>query len=628
MTAPPPRRRVTAVRPRRNWEWLALAGLVGAFLFLLWKFNFTQDDSYITFRYAANYADGHGLVWNIGERVEGYTNFLWLALLIFFHSFGAPYLLAAKTLGAMSGIAAIIVMFRLAREIAPESGLRASLAVAGLIAGNYAFVYWTIAGLETPLFAALIFGAFLLYHRRSWLLAPLITLAALTRPEGALLAMFFPLHRLMATHRLPRWELSVTALAILLGLPYVAFKLSYFGELIPNPFYAKTGWDLEQLRAGMKYAWEFARDFWLGGLFILPALIWFRRLPDIARAALAFSLLYVAYIVVVGGDVLKVGRFFLPVVGPLALASVIALEVGVRRAWATWAFAGLTLAAALWAPLDMVRAYHAQESGFNTKMTNVANFLLEHGEKDFSVATPTIGVIGYKLLGHEVIDMVGLTDTAVARHPQEPIPGISSSWRERKYNAEYILRRAPNYILFSTSVKPSSPGERALFLYPAFLDGYRMTGFFGANRVQIIYVRRNDSIGEITRTIDAGFVQVYAEGIQRWAEGKRREAITLFGTALNYIPGRPYGPLLHLLGNAYAGLGNNDMAQRAYDKALEIDSGIFLTHGELYVTYMPYPDLRERALLHRAYVAREAPWFLPHLDSQATEQVARKKAGR
>src|SRR3954468_9274361 len=40
-----------------------------------------QDDAFISFRYADNLARGNGLVWNLGEYVEGYTNFLWTILI-------------------------------------------------------------------------------------------------------------------------------------------------------------------------------------------------------------------------------------------------------------------------------------------------------------------------------------------------------------------------------------------------------------------------------------------------------------------------------------------------------------------------------------------------------------------
>ena len=40
----------------------------------------TQDDAFISFRYAENLANGQGLVFNPGERVEGYSNPLWTVL--------------------------------------------------------------------------------------------------------------------------------------------------------------------------------------------------------------------------------------------------------------------------------------------------------------------------------------------------------------------------------------------------------------------------------------------------------------------------------------------------------------------------------------------------------------------
>ena len=36
-----------------------------------------SDDAFISFRYAKNWSEGHGLVYNVGEWVEGYTNLLW-----------------------------------------------------------------------------------------------------------------------------------------------------------------------------------------------------------------------------------------------------------------------------------------------------------------------------------------------------------------------------------------------------------------------------------------------------------------------------------------------------------------------------------------------------------------------
>ena len=61
----------------------ALIGLTVIVVFVLNVrcYYFLSEDCFISFRYARNLVDGNGLVWNPGERVEGYTNFLWVLIL-------------------------------------------------------------------------------------------------------------------------------------------------------------------------------------------------------------------------------------------------------------------------------------------------------------------------------------------------------------------------------------------------------------------------------------------------------------------------------------------------------------------------------------------------------------------
>ena len=58
---------------------------MGACVFLVFLVNahayyFLCDDAFISFRYSRHLVDGLGLVWNPGEVVEGYTNFLWVLI--------------------------------------------------------------------------------------------------------------------------------------------------------------------------------------------------------------------------------------------------------------------------------------------------------------------------------------------------------------------------------------------------------------------------------------------------------------------------------------------------------------------------------------------------------------------
>ncbi len=92
--------------PIINWNYVIIVLSIAIFIFSCIKIDITQDDAYISFRYAANYLTGHGLVYNYGERVEGYTNFLWVMLLALLKGvFGINYFYSSRFIGVISGAA-------------------------------------------------------------------------------------------------------------------------------------------------------------------------------------------------------------------------------------------------------------------------------------------------------------------------------------------------------------------------------------------------------------------------------------------------------------------------------------------------------------------------------------------
>ena len=104
-------------------DWLAGEGLpkrlhllVGLFLPLyvlsvnMWRVHwFTYDDSYISFRYAVNLADGHGLVYNPGEYIEGYTNFSWTVMVALGLKLGIDPHVTVKVVGAAAAMGTLWV---------------------------------------------------------------------------------------------------------------------------------------------------------------------------------------------------------------------------------------------------------------------------------------------------------------------------------------------------------------------------------------------------------------------------------------------------------------------------------------------------------------------------------------
>jgi len=69
------------------------------FLFLCLCYVFLPesiDDAYITLRYSRNLMLGNGPVFNMGEHVEGYSNFIWMVVLALLGKLGISMPIAMK----------------------------------------------------------------------------------------------------------------------------------------------------------------------------------------------------------------------------------------------------------------------------------------------------------------------------------------------------------------------------------------------------------------------------------------------------------------------------------------------------------------------------------------------------
>jgi len=463
---------------------LLFAGLAIAAVILITQMRalwFTQDDAYISYRYAQNAIDGHGLVFNAGERVEGYTNFLWVILLILGGKLGFDFDTTAKAFGIASAIGlltlAVFATRRAWQAANLGNGVIPGIAAAIVLAANGSLAYWAVSGLETVFFAALAVAALYAWTVRSNWLIPLLVLASLTRPEGGLLWVIVLAGEWIWGDGV-KSALRLAGIGALLLLPFAVFKLIYYGSLLPNPFYAKTGFAWEYIQSGLEYIWLYFKEYGLYGAVGLLGITAVPVLPGRWRLWLVFWLVYTIYITMVGGDVLKAQRFFAPVHLPLLLTAVIGMGAMTRRflpkVAAHWPAAIVTIGIAGWSffiPREALTYIWGMERGLIQKMATVASYLKQTDTRQFSIAASTIGRLSYDLRGHHVIDMLGLTDSTIARHP-ESIPGNVSTWRERNFNATYLMAQDPDYILFSTGHKPSAPAERALMLHSEFRQNY------------------------------------------------------------------------------------------------------------------------------------------------------------
>ena len=132
--------------------YLGTAACAALFLYQILTFNVLQDDAFISFRYVQNWLNGHGLVFNMGAKVEGYTNFFWIILLAVLTKIGFPLIETARAAGALAAFAAMGLAAYSAEKFYPKRSSLWILTVPLLLAANGSLAFWAAAGLETGLF--------------------------------------------------------------------------------------------------------------------------------------------------------------------------------------------------------------------------------------------------------------------------------------------------------------------------------------------------------------------------------------------------------------------------------------------------------------------------------------------
>ena len=616
----------STARKTTSFVWigfLLLAVSLLAHFVLVYHYDFTQDDAYITFRYAANYLDGNGLVYNLGERVEGYTNFLWTILMILGGRLGLDFTSFSKVLGTAFGLGTIFILFFVGQFVfaglsPTRRGILSGLSclVLSLI---YSYAYWTVAGLETALFGFVVVSSLYFYMTRSMLTIPALVLGTLIRPEGGLVFVFVVLYEIIAYRSITRYAITIFAVYVIFLLPHAAFKLAYYNSLLPNPFYAKTSFNLQQLINGLEYTGQFFWHYLAAGIFIFPAVLLFRKLARPIQTLMIFVLVYTLYITFIGGDVLKVHRFFVPLFPLFALVVVAGLYQLFRRLPVFILAVAALLAWQLIVPREHIDTFHGREKGLAYKMILLMNNLLATDESDFTVAASTIGMVGYKLQGHTVIDLLGLTDSTIARHPEPPVEGLESTWKETQFNSRYLLSRKPDYIIFSTGTKPSAPAERALFLYSSFLHSYRAIGFFLGTKMHSIYKRFGDIPDEITRDVDVAFVQNFNQAVNLVGDDKadNLEALGFLDLALKYSPQPVFPYVYYYMSEANRKLGNVAASYNFLKRAAAEDTLAYEVYKDLYF-YEYRLGNYAAAEEYRRRTAALVPWYMPRLDSLVT----------
>ncbi len=293
----------------------------------LYFWDHVTDDAYISFRYAERLLDGDGLTFNPGEKVEGFSNPLWIFVIAASSKITSVELPSiSRIIGFLLSLFTFLFLYLISEKLFKD--YRSSLVFifsSLVIFGTPGFHTYSTTGLEGPLLGFLLISSvyFSLSNSKKHLsiAAFLIGLVGITRPEGPLYGILWLLFTFKSypggwsdfVKRTIIWLTPISA--------YVIFRLLYFKQLLPNTAYAKPSGTYGYLFGtsdSLMYFVVLSIPLTLVLLFYYYNFSkhdnnFFSTISGIILANLIF-------LIYAGGDWMLFGRFILPVWPILVLA--------------------------------------------------------------------------------------------------------------------------------------------------------------------------------------------------------------------------------------------------------------------------------------------------------------------
>lgn len=512
-----------------------LAGVLAvAVLIFAELFNFAAhpfEDAAILMRYSQHIAQGHGIVWNLGQPpVDGATDFLFMIVVALVTKLGVPLTRAPQWLSFIAHLLTVALVFVSARRLfrAPAwlaAFLGAYIAVGpalNYINSSFGTTFFALFALTTWLCAVMVF------RRNSTAYALLFALSSLlmglTRPEGVLLSLFMAAAVVwyLGPRTSRRFFACYVAVFGVLGLAYFLWRWHYFGYPLPNPFYRKGGGllHLRSLLASMHNILQLCAPL-LGVAVVLGIIVKDARPSREATASLipvtGFTLIWV----LLSNEMNWYGRFQYAILPVILLAIPAFLEnyrdrlrLPTLRAWRRHAVAVVLVGVGLAGALVWQR-YQFQIEFFPDGRYDVAAKLARYRDRGYTIATTDAGLLPL-VSEWRALDAWGLNDQWVAHH------GLVTPEYLDRYHPEVIQFQA---LGFSPLVAPSRGGflidNEALYqtelVLKAYAEtrGYRLASAFGPSPrwVDYYYVRADlAEADELVRLIQETDYRYYTDG--------------------------------------------------------------------------------------------------------------------
>lgn len=473
----------------------------------------TTDDAFIPLRFARNVIEGHGPVFNPGEAVEGFSSPLHLLVSIFVVAVPVSQkLLLAKLASVLFGAAAVWCALRTIAAL--RMPWWAQVVGALLVGTSVPLAVASSNGLETSLVAALVTATVLVVVRWGsdrWVLLGLLGSGiVLARPEGVLTVALMAAATAAIAERgriLPaiRWAAFPAATAALV----LAARLAYYGDVVPNTYWAKRLPAGTAYHAGIDYlrlsispgtehptwslVWCFGVVALVASSVLLASGVWAvavrRERLAVAVGAVAAQ---VAFVLVAGGDWMGQGRFIAPVVPVAAVLQARGawhLESRFRRLVPRSAAAPVVLALVV-CPIALTfphtpryPVWNLQGASDEDLVSRDANAWIEAmdlfdcaGAGDL-VAYSEMGYVPWSLPRLRFLDIRGLMSRRVAKgdEPHHTWGVQDPDWRRSDSSTvREVLRRRPVLVVTYTTEGPESFGGGR---YVRVDDGPQVPGY-------------------------------------------------------------------------------------------------------------------------------------------------------
>ena len=484
---------------QRTIKWVLI--IIAAFLYVMQLadyINFSVDDTFISMRVARNVAYGYGFVYNIGENVEGFSNWLWVVLMAiplkmgYFSGENAMGLLwFAKGLSIVFSIFTLMVAYRFIMTIFANDIRKEVYGLVGVLAiiSSAIFSAWSMSGMETTSYGFILLASISLItsvcsndksvSRSSVLLALALMGLVLSRPEGIYLAFIIVGVGAFFNRKKERGPtlIRIVSAVVLCYVLFLVWRWNTYGELVPNTYYAKTGGGLRSYLFGIKYV--------IAGFGSINALLLFfspfvflqfkdhRMVVGVLVSVLFALVIFMSYS---GGDWMPGFRFVVPSIPIISVLAVISIKALAERGGGMYlkyssliyAMVAIVVLCSIFSGRTLIRAqapslgsaFYSADGHLMPSHKLVAKWLKDHSDSTTLFACGEAGLIGYENQNLRMIDLNGLMDKHIALDRKENKP----------FDVDYVLDQRPKYVILHGSKEE----ERERMNYS------RSTDYFGA----------------------------------------------------------------------------------------------------------------------------------------------------